>query len=333
MSPEQRIPIIWLSRPSTSNAQTKEDGARMRAKTFVVLLGTLAVVAIASILYFVSSPNRLGSKKIVPEVSILPQPAESPAVPTTHSHSLAFPKQEGHNVIPFLSGVSNFKELADKVLQAGASDAQALKTESVALTLCEQSDAEMDQRLAHRRSKNMAPADAEDSLNALKAYKHRFCVGLGNESLGRALSEIAAMDPNGDYAISTTLTDIEPKEHAEEIATTLIETSASPDAINNAALFLATKEGGWDLGRDIVQGKYFSSELAQIQIAAAAMVACDLSGGCGADGMYSWAACSNYDMCRPGVTMEDIWRRTNSPDVLAAASKLAEILRDKRTKG
>ncbi len=153
------------------------------------------------------------------------------------------------------------------------------------------------------------------------------------ESFGWTISELGVTDPNGDYILSTTLIDYEDKARASEIALTLVDTSMSAAAINTAALFLSSSNEGWDLGRDVTQGTYFSSELPQIQIMAAAMVACDLSGGCGPDGMYSWAACWNRDMCRPGISMDDVWRRTNSPDVMDAATEIANILRQRRAKG
>lgn len=250
-----------------------------------------------------------------------------------HSSNSIPSKTEPH-AAPFLAGVNNFKDLNAKVAQAGPSSADALKIKSVGLLLCQQSDNEMDEALARRKSKGNASPSAETSLVAFKAYRQRFCVGLDGESVGRTLSELSAADPSGDYIVSTTLADDADKERASAMARTMIETSSSPDAINNAALYLAgAGEESWDFGKEAVQGTYLSSQLPQIQTMAANMVACDLSGGCGPDGMYSWAACSNYENCHPGVSMDEIWRQTNSPDAMDAAAKVADMLRRKRANG
>lgn len=235
---------------------------------------------------------------------------------------------------PFLAGVRTLKELDAKVYSAGANVADALKVKSAALLLCQRSDAELDDELAHRAIGDSARAQARKSLDAFQNYRRRFCVGSENDAFGKTVSELGATDPNGDYAISTKLFQVDSNAKAVEIATTLVETSTSPDAIKNSAIFLANaKNGGWDLGKDFVQGTFFASQLSQIQEMAATLVACDFSGGCGPDGMYSWVACSSYDLCRPGISLEDVWIRTNSPDVIEAVLRTAELLRRKRENG
>lgn len=246
--------------------------------------------------------------------------------------SNSIPSKGEHGAVrPFLAGVNDFKDLNAKVAEAGPANADALKVKAVGLLLCQQSDSELEEALARRMNKGNASPNSGTSLAAFKAYRRRFCVGLDGESVGRTISDLSAADPSGDYIVSTTLTEDTDQERARAMARTIMETSSSSEAIKNAALYLTVaQDGGWDFGKEAIQGTYLSSQLPQIQVMAANMVACDLSGGCGPDGMYSWAACLNDGICHPGVSMEEIWKRTNSPDVIDAATKIADMLRRKR---
>jgi hypothetical protein len=165
---------------------------------------------------------------------------------------------------------------------------------------------------------------------AVKAnFVRAFCDAPGERwSFEEALNS----DPGSDVAMASRLLALPSEKRADssQQALDILNMSSNPDAIVEAARFLAGGENvHWDLGaREVPLG--LRDELPGMQILAARMVACDLSGGCGPNGVYVWMECMRYSLCRPGLSMDELWRETYSPIEYRLAMGLANQLRGNR---
>lgn len=300
----------------------------MKTRSLVVL-GAVAALAVAAVVVFLRQPPHVDPGAVTTAPTARTQPESAPiSAASTSKPTIPPAPTKPLAKTPFLDGIHTFKDLNDRAKASDPQDVDALKSKADALVLCQSGEAEMDQRFAIQQKRNGVSKDAQASFDALKAYKRRFCVGTEGESAGAALSSMLTADPSSDYLLSTTLTDDEDKERAVAMALKIVRTSDSPAAINNAAMFLASAgDDAWTDGKDAVEGSYLSQHLPEIQTLAAAMVACDVGGGCGPDGLYSWSICQQHDICHPGVSMDEIWRKTNAPDVYDAARKVAGSMR------
>jgi hypothetical protein len=224
-----------------------------------------------------------------------------------------------------LEGVPDFGTLAAKVA-AASNDADALYAKSQAAGICEMQEDELNRAFARQRQRRGASKDAEASFGAFKSYRRRFCADWDGETFAQLAGKMADVDPTSDLIASQRLYDDDDKERAIAMAQDIVRNSASDTAIRNAARYLADA-GGWTDGQAAVEGSYLASRLSEIQSLASGMIACEVGGGCGVDGFYAWADCQLVELCHPGISMEEIWRRTNAPDIYEAARRMVPLMR------
>jgi hypothetical protein len=233
------------------------------------------------------------------------------------------------SVLPssYFDGVRDYAELAKKVAAAG-NDADALYAKMIAAGTCDQPEELRDRWFARRKQREVVSPQAEASYRAARAHRLRFCETWDGTSFGAAVGEAVQVDSDSDLVTSQRLTEDEDRERATAMALEIFRTSHSGTAIRNAANYLmSVGADAWTDGKEVVAGSYLAKQSREIQWLAAHMVACDVGGGCGSDGFYAWSDCEMFDMCHPGVSMDEIWRRTNAPDVYEAARRMALLMR------
>lgn len=268
-----------------------------------------------------AGPSRSPSAAPAPVAAADPgrrTPADAPKAAATHTVSDPTSR--------YFDGVHDYAQLMKKVKAAG-DDADAHYARMIAAGLCELSDAQLDRGFARKKQREGASPEAEASFEAYKTYRRRFCKRWDGLSFGEAAGEMAQVESDSDLLTSTQLTYDEDKERATAMALEILRTSHSDVAIRNAANYLTSVGDAWTDGKEVVEGSYLAKQLPQIQRLAAYMVACDVGGGCGSDGFYAWSDCSMFDLCHAGVSMDEIWRRTNPPDVYEAARRMALLMR------
>jgi hypothetical protein len=119
-------------------------------------------------------------------------------------------------------------------------------------------------------------------------------------------------------------------ELAVKLALDLISRSKSGGAIEMAMDFLHLKNVNVGLGHENFSGGDAYRSLMRAQEIAAQMVSCDYSRLCGPDSLRAWVECVQPGVCQPGVSMQLIWQRSNSPQIYEAAIAIANQLRAMR---
>lgn len=265
--------------------------------------------------------------------ALLPAGAPAPVATTNEAAPPAnVPRTDAMRTAPVLpsgyfDGVRDYAELAKNVAAAG-NDADALYAKMIAASTCDQPEELRDRWFAQRKQREVVSPEAEASYRAVRAHRLRFCKTWDGISFGEAVGELVQVDSDSDLITSQKLTEDEDRERATAMALEILRTSHSGTAIQNAANYLMNVGAdAWTDGQDVVAGSYLAKQSREIQWLAAHMVACDVGGGCGSDGFYAWSDCEMFDMCHPGVSMDEIWRRTNPPDVYEAARRMALLMR------
>ncbi|HEY6941113.1 hypothetical protein [Dokdonella sp.] len=317
-----RSPIIVVG-------DARGGGIRMRVGVLAALVG---VVVVVTGLFVYGYPRAITGSPAAPIRERSPAAVAGAVDPARKSSATEVPGRPGappreESEPRYFDGTRNFGELIQRV-NAARNGADALKAKMDAATLCDMTDRELDERFARWKKRNGGASAAEASFDAYKAYRKRFCVGWNGETVGTVAGEMLDLDPSNDLNTSQQVAEDDDTERAVAMALDLVRNSESAAAIRNAAVFLSNAgDGAWTDGQEVVQGTYLFRQLPQIRLLAVDMIACELGGGCESDGFYAWAACQAYDLCHPGVSMDEIWRRTNPPDFYDAARRMAASMR------
>lgn len=164
------------------------------------------------------------------------------------------------------------------------------------------------------------------------AFLEKFCGDSQIESR-EAIEADSEMLPHSDdvYRASGLIELAETdRDLALTLALDLISRSKSGEAIEMAMDFLHHQKFGVGLGHENFSGGDAGLSLLRAQKVAAQMVSCDYSRMCGPDSLRAWVECVQPGVCQPGVSMQLIWQRSNSPQIYEGAVAIANQLRAMR---
>lgn len=227
---------------------------------------------------------------------------------------------------------------AKEVLMAAEdNDAQAIHYRSLLTRVCYRTPEFLEGAMANTIGSAGWPDTPQVRLSFQSRidFVRQFC-NSPRENTDQYRKRAYELDPSSDVATLNQLREAtmeEPpdqwRKHAPEYLDILLRTQ-SPDAILEAARFLSSMEGiPWEFGRDKIPSA-LADRVPAIQHLAANMVACDMGGGCGPNGIYVWTACPDYALCRPGLSMDELWRTIYSPLEYGLALRMAKDLRLQR---
>lgn len=239
-------------------------------------------------------------------------------------------------------------ELEDTVSTLGWRHPDAFAAMDIADTVCgihgNATDAE-----PYRDRSAEHPPGSEQSLQFLSSYARRFCNDFSSETFARETqsysewvedamatasdpdthrmleiidAEIRHRTPVGDARVST----------RQALAGILARTQ-SPYVFKEAAARLVSgRYGEWDVGPAL--DRYADAvDPARVQDAGVMLAYCRMSGACGPNSLQSMQTCAPY-LCRPGVTVRDVYAEMYSPFAIRLAESLArDILRYRRNHG
>jgi DNA-directed RNA polymerase subunit F len=185
----------------------------------------------------------------------------------------------------------------------------------------------MSERVQQLQSKEVAP-----SRRAQIEFFEKFCDAEA-ESLDPLIAEMEKHSES-DVVKATILhetTAIDPRTGVEEAMRILFE-SDSPSALTAAGRFLdESARVKLDFGLADATKLPDGIEPNVVRRLAIEMIACELSRACGPNSAEAWLFCDRIGACRPGVSMQDIWRASYPPVVYDAAVRQANFLRSIRS--
>ncbi|HEL3257920.1 TPA: hypothetical protein UMF52_003259 [Stenotrophomonas maltophilia] len=215
-----------------------------------------------------------------------------------------------------LDGVERFGQLLDRLKSSSIAPAQRAQYLLTAAQVCEGA---REGRLGKR---------TDEASRTYAQYTKTFCSDFSGSSNEFALELLKY--PDSDVVIARELASSVPLERDTTIAAQdIVLKSQNPDAVYNAAAALAS--GTWAFGVEVAQNPQERSMLREAQWLASQRLACDLSGGCGAGGMTSMIECASYGICTPGMTVSEVFARTQPEARLDLADRLYARLLEVRS--
>ncbi|HAL23656.1 MAG TPA: hypothetical protein DCP40_13155 [Stenotrophomonas sp.] len=159
-------------------------------------------------------------------------------------------------------------------------------------------------------------------------FTKRFCSDFSGNSNSYALELLNY--PDSDVVIARELASTGPLERDVAVAAQdIVLRSENSDAIYNAAAALAS--GTWAFGLEVAKTPQERAILHEAQWIASQRIACDLSGGCAAGGLTTMIECASYGICEPGMTVSDVFAKTQSEAKLDFADRLYARLVEARS--
>jgi len=207
----------------------------------------------------------------------------------------------------------SYSQILDRA--AGRTDAEAAYDRAYAASLCGEAT------LADLRARrDTEPRSVSRQQQA--AFFERFCdrpAESGSE-LQRALDLHADSDSAmANQLDALLLTD---SKHAIDLAMQLLLESESPDAIRTVQRFLhLNRNVSINLG-EAIEGIPSGVDATRARGLALEMLACHLSGACGANSAEAWRRCGGLGLCAPGISMPLIWNASYSKIELEHAQRM-----------
>lgn len=208
---------------------------------------------------------------------------------------------------------------------------QALEYLRVAATYCEYRALDARYKTHREKTGQMSPRELR-SLAYQRAFGKRFC-NVRFEDSGTLAEKFMSLDSEDDMLQALFLGSLDDAEAASAgvaVAHQLIRESKAPDAIARSAQFLLLR-GDYlpqaqgipaPPGMDNLQARF------DAQMLAISMLGCEMRGGCGPGGFHTALNCGRY--CRPTVSLNDVWRKSTSPQTFAYARALVAALKADR---
>ena len=185
----------------------------------------------------------------------------------------------------------------------------------------------MSERVQQLQSKELTP-----SRRAQIEFFEKFC-DVESEPLEPLIAEMEKHSKS-DVVKATILhetTAIDSRSGVEEAMRILFE-SESPSAMAAAGRFLdESARVKLDFGLADSTKLPDGIESNVVRRLAIEMIACELSKACGPNSAEAWLVCDRIGACRPGISMQDIWRASFPPVVYDAAVRQANFLRSIRS--
>lgn len=166
-------------------------------------------------------------------------------------------------------------------------------------------------------------------LDRLKSYCERYALLKPPREL--SLRAIASGQRAKTAATLATVASENGVESAKVAASKLIVTAPDPYSVDEAARYLTTSTGGWDLGIQLPDSSRLGINLADAQTIAVEMYKCEVFGGCGPRDLLTLAHCAGIEVCRPDDGFLDLLRSVSKPVDYRLAEQLLGELRKRRT--
>lgn len=188
------------------------------------------------------------------------------------------------------------------------------------------------QRDMKLQEKNPDVFKNDQSRRLSNEYLAKFCRGVPVESSESIRADSELLPHTDDVYRASGLSELAQTDPdlAVQLALDLISRSKSGGAIEMAMDFLHQKNVNVGLGHENFSGGDAHRYLLRAQEIAAQMVSCDYSRLCGPDSLRAWVECVHPGVCQPGVSMQLIWQRSNSPQIYEGAVAIANQLRAMR---
>jgi hypothetical protein len=153
------------------------------------------------------------------------------------------------------------------------------------------------------------------------------------EDISRLEGEWSKIDDSDDIVRASRLHEIASfdKALAFREAVSIVKSTRSGDALLLVHRFM--EESGAvviDLGETSARPLALRQQFPVMRQIAFQIVACELDRNCGPDSLAAWVNCAPHDLCQPGVSMQMIWQRSNSPQIYEGAMRMADRLRAMR---
>ncbi len=211
-------------------------------------------------------------------------------------------------------------ELAAK--RSGASRAETLEHLQSAVAFCEAVDWHS-KHPSKREASGQVSAEGKLAMAYAKSFAQKFCDSPGMTSDAIA-AEMLQLDATGDVLQSGFLSHI-PEDEVKTVgvpaARRLFLEAKSVSAMKNAAYYLLEHD---ELPQTKTLPVPSNMNRTAVQVLALDMLACNTRGGCGPNGFYTAISCG--EICRPGITMSDVWRDQHSPEAIRYAQALAAAI-------
>ena len=122
-------------------------------------------------------------------------------------------------------------------------------------------------------------------------------------------------------------------ELVESSMTRFIQASRTFAEFEQITQIIRRRQHRWSMGKELFSADEIrSNKLSSAQFLAISKLACDHTSLCGPEKFVSLRLCEGYFVCRPGITVAEVYRLTNSAAVVEAADVIYERLRRIRGK-
>lgn len=119
----------------------------------------------------------------------------------------------------------------------------------------------------------------------------------------------------------------------ESSMTRFIQASRTFAEFEQITQIIGRRQHRWSMGKELFSADEIrSNKLSSAQFLAISKLACDYTSLCGPEKFVSLRLCERYFVCRPGITVAEVYRLTNSAAVVEAADVIYERLRRIRGK-
>lgn len=237
------------------------------------------------------------------------------------------------------------EELSDIVWQLGLTHPDAFAAMDSADTLC--SVYASPSRIQEFRQQSVPGIESsEESLNFLSDYSNEFCDGYSAETFSQETKSYSmwlqeavesAREPEARRLFETALKELEgrlddpdAKIRIRSDLEDIVASTESPYVFKEAASRLVSgRYGEWGVGPDLDERPMDGSSPYEVRQAGLMIAYCRVSNACGPDSAQSIQTCAPYH-CRPGITVQDVYRDMYSPYAMRMAEEVAEDILEYR---
>lgn len=226
--------------------------------------------------------------------------------------------------MPLLAQARSYAAALSLARQGSRNDPDALDERVWLASVCnEQSSESRRARLSSSETTN----DARESARFLLAFCNTAAEPI------EPLMEALASHSDADIVSATNLHEAHHLDanFARDEALRLLTESQSARALEAVDRFLEEATSLQLALEPIDESPPLGVDQRQVLSLAIRMIACEQSRSCGADSVNAWLACASVRMCRPGISMDQIWRASTAPIVYESALRRANQLRQLRS--
>lgn len=231
-----------------------------------------------------------------------------------------------------LEAVTKLSQMAEHARSGQRENGQALVNLSVGLAFCQGIAINKDGPGRTDIESRMSPVQLAN-LEYLRKFAVRFCDDppVDPDEISR---QFLALDDDDEVLQARMLVSLQGDEAVTigiPMAERLFLQAKSADAMERSAAFLLASTGELPLAKGVPIPASIGDRASRnkAQQLAIRMLACDMQGGCGSGGFQTALYCGST--CRAGISLEQVWAKTYSPEAIAYARALEKVIKDSRT--